>query len=163
LLTRLRPLGVKHTASPCVYTPPSYDSTAPQSPTSLDTSPPATLSQAKEPQIAVGYLLYYGRAVNPRVLPATCALASEQASPTSDTMTRLDRLLGYAAAHPNGRKIFRASQIVLRSISDASYLSRPRASSVAGSTHSAATTPMTPHSTTPSPPTQRVSRSSARS
>jgi hypothetical protein len=50
-------------------------------------------------------------------------------------MTRLDRLLEYAAAHPNGRKIFRASQMVLRSISDASYLSRPRAGSVAGSTH----------------------------
>jgi hypothetical protein len=50
-------------------------------------------------------------------------------------MKRLDRLLGYAAAHPNGRKIFRASEMVLRSLSDASYLSRPRAGSVAGSHH----------------------------
>ena len=47
-------------------------------------------------------------------------------------MTRLDRLLGYAASHPNGRKSFRASDMVLRSLSDASYLSRPRAGSVAG-------------------------------
>jgi hypothetical protein len=68
-------------------------------------------------------------------LPATCALASEQAHPTTDTMTRLNRLLGYAAAHPNGRKIYRASQMILRCLSDASYLSRPSAGSVAGSTH----------------------------
>jgi hypothetical protein len=47
-------------------------------------------------------------------------------------MQRLDRLLGYAAAHPNGRKIFRASKMILRCLSDASYLSRPRAGSVAG-------------------------------
>jgi hypothetical protein len=47
-------------------------------------------------------------------------------------MQRLDRLLGYAAAHPNGHKIFRASAMILRSLSDASYLSRPRAGSVAG-------------------------------
>jgi hypothetical protein len=135
LLTRLRPHGVAHTASPFIYTPPSYGSHTPQSPTSLDTSPPATPSQSKDLQVAVGYLLYYGRAVDPRFLPATCALASEQASPTSDTMNRLDRLLGYAAAHPNGQKIFRASEMVLRSLSDASYLSRPRAGSVAGSHH----------------------------
>jgi hypothetical protein len=52
-------------------------------------------------------------------------------------MTRLDRLLGYAAAHPNGRKVFRASTMtmILRSYSDASFLSRPRAGSVAGSHH----------------------------
>jgi hypothetical protein len=65
--------------------------------------------------------------------PATCALSSEQARSTSDTMTRLDRLLGYAAAHPNGRKVFHASAMILRSFSDASFLSRPRAGSVAGS------------------------------
>ncbi len=135
LLARLRPHGVQHTASPFIYTSPSYGFSAPQSPTSLDISPPATPSQAKELQVAIGYLLYYGRAVDARLLPATCALSSEQALPTSDTMDRLDRLLGYAAAHPNGQKIFRASEMVLRLMSDASYLSRPRAGSVAGSFH----------------------------
>jgi hypothetical protein len=86
-------------------------------------------------QIAIGYLLYYGRAVDARVLPATCALASEQASPTTATIARLDRRLGYTAAHPNGRTIYRASDMVLRCYSDASYLSRPRAGSVAGGHH----------------------------
>jgi hypothetical protein len=135
LLTRLRPSGITHTSSPSIYIPPSYGSAAPQCPTTLDNSPPATPCQAKELQIAIGYLLYYGRAVDARVLPATCALASEQASPTAATIVRLDRLLGYTAAHPNGRKIFRASDMVLRCFSDASYLSRPRAGSVAGGHH----------------------------
>jgi hypothetical protein len=50
-------------------------------------------------------------------------------------MIHLDRLLGYAAAHPNGRKVFHASEMILRSYSDASFLSRPNARSVAGSHH----------------------------
>ena len=61
-----------------IYTPPVFGSRAPQSPY---ISPPATPEQAKELQVAVGFLLYYGRCVDGRVLPATCALASEQASP----------------------------------------------------------------------------------
>jgi hypothetical protein len=50
-------------------------------------------------------------------------------------MSRLDRLLGYVSSHPNARKIYRASDMILRVHSDASYLSRPRAGSVAGSVH----------------------------
>jgi len=82
--------------------------------------------------VAVGFLLYYGRCVDGRVLPATCALASEQASPTLSTLARLQRLLGYVAAHPDGWKVFRASDMLLRVLSDASFLSRPNAGSVAG-------------------------------
>ena len=85
--------------------------------------------------MAIGYLLYYGRCVDARMLPAVCSLASEQAVPTSATMLRLDRLLGYASSHPNGRKVYRASDMILRVLSDASYLSRPKAGSVAGSHH----------------------------
>ncbi len=85
--------------------------------------------------MAVGYLLYYGRSVDSQILPATCALASEKAARTLDTMHRLYRLLGYVAAHLNGQKIYRASDMVLRVLTDASYLSRPKAGSVAGSFH----------------------------
>ncbi len=52
----------------------------------------ATPEQVKELQVAVGFLLYYGRCVDGRVLPATCALASEQVSPTLSTLTRLQRV-----------------------------------------------------------------------
>jgi hypothetical protein len=50
-------------------------------------------------------------------------------------MTRRDRLLGFISSHPNGRKVYRASDMILCVHSDASYLSRPRAGFVAGSTH----------------------------
>ncbi len=79
--------------------------------------------------MAVGFLLYYGRCVDGRILLATCALASEQVSPTLSTMIRLQRLLGYVAAHPDGRKL---SDTLLRVLSDSSFLSRPNAGSVAG-------------------------------
>ena len=135
LLTRLRPPGLPPAASPTLYTPPSYGSKAPQSPTGPDISPPASATQVKELQVAVGYLLYYGRSVDARILTATCALASEQAAPTLATIARLNRLLSFVSAHPNGRKIYRASDMILRIHSDASYLSRPNAGSVAGSFH----------------------------
>ncbi len=80
-------------------------------------------------------MLYYGRSVDARALTATCALAAEQASPTLATMTRLDRLLSFVSALPNGRKIYRSSDMILCVHSDASYLSRPRAGSVPGSTY----------------------------
>ncbi len=83
--------------------------------------------------MAAGFLLCYSKCVDGRVLPATCALASEQASPTLSTiMARLQRLLGYVAAHPDGRKVLRASDMLLRVLSDAFFLSRPNAGSVAG-------------------------------
>jgi hypothetical protein len=83
--------------------------------------------------VAVDFLLYYGRCVDGRILPATfCALASEQASPTFSTMAHLQRLLGYVAAHLDDRKVFRAMDMLLRVLSDASFLSRPNAGSVAG-------------------------------
>jgi hypothetical protein len=73
--------------------------------------------------------------VDARVLTATCALAAEQVSPTLATMTHLNCLLGFVSSHPNGRKVYRASDMIICVHSDASYLSRPRAWSVAGSTH----------------------------
>ena len=134
LLLRLRPLGVKPATTPAIYHPPLYGSSTPQS-ASTDSSPLASLQQRKELEIAVGYLLYYGRCVDGRVLPATCALASALTTATLNTMADLERLLGYASMHPNGMKVFRPSSMILDVFTDASYLSRPKAGSVAGSFH----------------------------
>jgi hypothetical protein len=76
--------------------------------------------------------MYYGRCVDSRLLTATCALACELVHATLDTLTRLDRLLGYASAHRNGHRLYHASDMILEIFSDASYLYRPRARSVAG-------------------------------
>ena len=94
LLRRLRPRGVKPASTPAIYTPPHFGSSAPQLSTT-DSSPPASLTQKKVLQVAIGYLLYYGRCVDGRVLPATCALASAQTQATLATMAALERLLGF--------------------------------------------------------------------
>ncbi len=78
LLLRLRPLGVKFALTPAVYVPPTYGSRLPQSPNTADASPPASPAQRLELHIAIGYLLYYGRCLDGRTLPTTCALASLQ-------------------------------------------------------------------------------------
>jgi hypothetical protein len=79
--------------------------------------------------------MYYGRLVDARILQATCALASEQSTATLGTLTRLERLLGFVSGHRLGRLVFHASDMILSVLSDASYLSRSRARSVAGSFH----------------------------
>jgi hypothetical protein len=50
-------------------------------------------------------------------------------------MMELERLLGFVAAHRDGRKIFHPSDMLLDILTDASYLSRPKAGSVGGSFH----------------------------
>jgi hypothetical protein len=117
LLTRLRPNGVKGYQTPSIYTPPLYGSSASQSPT-VDSSPPASASQKKDRKIAIGYVMYYGRYVDSRLLTATCALACELANATFDTLHRLDRLLGYASAHRNGHRLYHASDMISEIFSD---------------------------------------------
>jgi hypothetical protein len=79
--------------------------------------------------------MYYGRLVDSRIHQATCVLASEQSTATLGTMKRLERLLGFVSGHRLGQIIFHESDMLLSVLSDASYLSRPRARSVAGSFH----------------------------
>jgi hypothetical protein len=47
-------------------------------------------------------------------------------------MEKMERLLQYASSHPNNAIRYYASDMVLQLLSDASYLSRPKARSVAG-------------------------------
>ncbi len=96
---------------------------------------PASSSQKHDLQIAIGYMLYYGRCVDDRILTATCALASAQSTATQHTMRDLDRLLGYLSTHRHGTKIFRPSSMRRMLMSDASYLSRPNVGSVGGDFH----------------------------
>jgi hypothetical protein len=92
--------------------------------------------------VAIGYLLYYGRLVDSRILPATCVFASEQSIATLGTVKRLNRLLGLVSAHRDGHRVFHASDMLLAVISDASYLSRPRARSATGSFHHLSRVPL---------------------
>jgi len=80
-------------------------------------------------QQVVGSLLYYARAVDPTMLVALNAIASQQAAPTTTTVHKVEQLLDYAATQPNATIEYTPSEMILKIHSDASYLSEPKAQS----------------------------------
>ena len=94
-----------------------------------DTSQRLFPSEKKYIQDVIGTFLYYGRAVDSTMLTALSAIASAQAEPTEETMTRCKQFLDYAATHQDAILTYKASDMVLVVHSDASYLSEPKAHS----------------------------------
>ena len=83
-------------------------------------------------QAVTGTLLYYSRAVDPTMLVALNAIATQQAAPTERTMDRVKQLLDYAASQEEAILTYRASDMVLALHSDAGYLNESKARSRAG-------------------------------
>jgi hypothetical protein len=100
--------------------------------TPADTTTPLTDAEKLSLQQAIGYLLYYARAVDPKMLVALSTLESAQATGTAATTEAIYQLLDYCATHPDAEVRFHASDMVSQVISDASYLSEPAARSRAG-------------------------------
>lgn len=86
----------------------------------------------KRCQQITGTLLYYAIAVDPTMLVALGDIAATQAKATEKTKATLHWLLDYAATHPDAYITYRASDMILRVHSDASYLSVARARSRVG-------------------------------
>ena len=61
------------------------------------------------------------------MLPALGTLATQQASPTENTLIKIKQFLDYAATHPDAIVTYNASDMVLAGHSDASYLSESNA------------------------------------
>jgi hypothetical protein len=70
--------------------------------------------------------------MDPSLLPVANEIASQQAAPTQAVLKAANRLLSYCAAHRTGSITFHACDMCLHGFSDASYLSRSYARSVAG-------------------------------
>jgi hypothetical protein len=97
-----------------------------------DTSDEVTAVEKKFIQQVTGTLLYYARAVDPTILVALSAIASQQAKPTTNTMAKVKQLLQYCASQEDAILTYRASDMILAVHSDAGYLSEPNARSRAG-------------------------------
>jgi hypothetical protein len=133
LLQRVRPNGLKGASTPAQYTPPNYANPGAQKAT-IDASPFASEPDKKLLQSVVSTLLYYCRAVDPSICTAVHQLGSVQSKPTENDMSKMERLiLQYVYSHQNNGIRYYASNMVLQLMSDASYLSRPKARSVCGS------------------------------
>ena len=94
--------------------------------------PEVSKEDKKYVQQVLGTFLYYARAVDPTMLVALSAIASEQAKPTKTTMEKVDQFLDYAASQEEAVLTYHASDMVLAIHSDASYLSESKARSRAG-------------------------------
>jgi hypothetical protein len=104
----------------------------------------------------LGTLLYYARAVDYTMLPAIGTIATQQANGTAATMCAITQLLNYCTTNPKASICFIASNMVLWTDSDASYLSCPKARSRAAGYHFLSSMPKdpdrSPTSTDPAPP-----------
>ena len=127
-LLRFKPAGTPHAASPSIYTPPVMG----RQNTIVDTGRALTAAEHLRIQAIVGAFLFYSRAVDPTMLTAVNDLASPGGPPTERMLTMADRLLAYAATYPSNELRFYESDMKLEMQSDASYLSRSNARSVAG-------------------------------
>ncbi len=118
--------------TPVIYTPPLYGNQEHQGKTNMVEYTLLNDSDKKRVEQIVGVFLYYARALDPTMLYACNKISTQQANPTTETMEWADRLLLYALKHPNAQLIYKASDLILKGASDASYLGDENAQSRAG-------------------------------
>ena len=98
----------------------------------IDKSTPLDKINTKLVQSISGAFLYYGRAVDPTILPALTDIASSQSSPTEHTLNACKMLMDYLWTYPDAVIRFNKSDMILYVDSDAAYLVLPKARSRAG-------------------------------
>jgi hypothetical protein len=87
--------------------------------------PPLSKEDGKYIQAVFGTLLYYGRAVDPTILPALSSIATEQAKPMEKMKENVKQLLDYCATQEEAIITYTASKMILCIHSDAGYASYP--------------------------------------
>ena len=132
LLQRIgHPLSKKPQLSPHEHSVPTYGSKQ-QFPDNEDNSPALDKENLKFIQTVVGALLYYGCAVDNKLLVALGTIATQAAASTKQTKEAVTQLLNYVATYPNDAIIYRESGMQLAAHSDAGYLNVSKARSRAG-------------------------------
>jgi hypothetical protein len=127
-------LKYKHVVAPgpqhCPYSPAprKYESEA-HAPLPPDTTQRLDKDKIKKIQKIVGSILYYARVVDMMVLMAFSTIASKQMTGTEQTMEKALQVLDYLATHPDATVKFRAPDMVMNILSNASYFTEPKAHS----------------------------------
>ena len=117
--------------APHAWTAPNYGAKQQFTPPE-DTTSPLNPEEIKRIQQITGTLLYYARAVDATLLVALGTIAAQQANGTATTTKAINQILDYCHTHPSATIRYRASDMILKIHSDASYLSEPKARSRAG-------------------------------
>ena len=109
--------------SPHPYTAPKYGrkvQDALQAPETVEITP----DENKFLEQVLGTFLYYGQAVDSTMLMAINSIAVRKKYGMRETMEAIVQLLNYAASHQDAEITYRASNMVLKIHTDASYLSK---------------------------------------
>ena len=112
---------IKSHLSPYKYTPFFYGSRN-KFTANTDMSAPLDAKGIFRVQNIVCALLYYGRAVDKKLMVSFSTIGSQQAAATVDTAVDVKQLLEYIATYPHDGITYRASGMILEAHSDASYL-----------------------------------------
>ena len=97
-----------------------------------DDSAPLDKAGILRVQSIVCALLFYGRAIDNKLLVALSKLGQQQASATEATNDEITQLLDYVATYPSDGITYRSSGMVLSAHSYAAYLNVTKARSRAG-------------------------------
>ena len=108
---------------PYPHTPPEYGAKV-QYEKGADDPPLLAKADKKFVQQVTGVFLFYARVVDSTMLTALSAIASEQVTPTENTMKKCKQLLNYAASHEEAILTYKKSDMVLAIHSVASYVSK---------------------------------------
>jgi hypothetical protein len=119
---------IKIQDQPYPHAKPNYGAKM-QHATAEDTFPPLNKVGKKFIQEVCGVFLFLACGVDGSLLPALSALASQQANPTEQTMALCKQFLDYMASQDKAVLTYKASDLVLAVLSNASYLSKPKACS----------------------------------
>ena len=87
-----------------------------------DTGTSLTPSAIKHIERVVGKFLYYGRAIDDTMLHAIGDIASNTSKATTTTQKAVQYFLDYANSNPDAEILYRASDMILQTDSDAAYL-----------------------------------------
>ena len=131
LAERLELVSTKRTDAPGIYTPPSYGSKKQFS--NIDESRQLTAVELLIVQRIVGSLLYYSRAVDPTMLTVCNKISTME--PTQEAYNAAIQLLNYAQTWDDATIRYHASDMVLITYSDGSYLGDSKSRSRQGGIH----------------------------
>jgi hypothetical protein len=127
-LQRFKHDKTKDENSPHLWIAP-HCGTATQLTSPPDTTTPLSPINLKLVMQIIGVFLYYAQVINNAMLVALSVIAFANSKGTQATLKACRRPLNYTATHPNAEIRFLASNMVLWSDSDASYLCEPKAKS----------------------------------
>jgi len=113
--------------SPYPWQPPTYGQ--PTQYADHPVSPRLNKSDTTYIQSVNGTLIYYGRAVDPTILPAVNEISTQQSATTLHTKNLCHQLLDYLATYPNATIRYHASDMIAVCETGAAYLVLPKARS----------------------------------